>query len=113
MTPEQHKLLTDQFDESRGQKTAVVFDSDDAETRQELEILELATNGCDPAACLDRAGKAGPAGNSRPTVRRKQPIVYPSPPSGKIPVSSGALALLLLVLRSSRQCPLLLLRFAD
>jgi hypothetical protein len=44
MTPEQHKILTDQFDQSRSQETSVPPDFDDAEKQQEWEILELATD---------------------------------------------------------------------
>jgi len=42
MTPEQHKLLTDQFDQSRSQQTPAEPGFDDAEKQQEWEILELA-----------------------------------------------------------------------
>jgi tetratricopeptide (TPR) repeat protein len=44
MTPEQHKILTDQFDQSRSQKTSASPGFDDAEKQQEWEILELAAD---------------------------------------------------------------------
>lgn len=58
MTPEQHKILTEQFDQTRDQQAGAPPDSDNSETQQEWEILELAVDAVRLHALTEQVRRA-------------------------------------------------------
>jgi hypothetical protein len=86
MTPEQHKILTDQFDQSRSQKTAASPDFDDAEQQQEWEILELATDAIRLHALTEQVKRGRLRFEAQPT---DSVPVYDSEPVFPIRKNSG------------------------